>query len=209
MPPAKGGRGGGYQDSGDGKGRRKGGKGRGNDTWEHGEDFCTKQECEDGGETSGKGGRGKSRRGDGQKDWGSSQQSGTQRNSNWRGNSGGGNDAQYGSYSGLADAQGAYAAENPYGQFWGWQPMTQQVVSAPLWTEYAADDGTPYYYNARTGLTQWQKPEELLKQSENEVQRTSEGADPSAGGHGRGAGKGGDDGKRDDGGAWGIVLRES
>jgi len=154
---------------------------------------------EDNGETSGKGGRGKSRKGEGQKEWGSTQHSGSQRGSNWRGNSGGGKDSQYGSYSGLADAQGAYAAENPYGQFWGWQPMPQPVVAPPVWTEYAADDGTPYYYNARTGLTQWEKPQELKQPDTPEV-RGSDVADPSVGhGGSRGAGKGGDDGKRDDG----------
>ncbi len=31
----------------------------------------------------------------------------------------------------------------------------------PLWTEYKAEAGAAYYYNSRTGLTQWEKPPEL------------------------------------------------
>jgi len=45
-----------------------------------------------------------------------------------------------------------------------WQPMPQEPAPAPppkIWTEYAAPDATPYYYNCRTGLTQWDRPKEL------------------------------------------------
>jgi len=39
-------------------------------------------------------------------------------------------------------------------QFW-WQPMP------PLWSEFKTEDGTQYYYNSRTGRTQWERPPEL------------------------------------------------
>eukprot|EP00927_Polykrikos_kofoidii_P022474 TRINITY_DN2095_c0_g1_i2.p1 TRINITY_DN2095_c0_g1~~TRINITY_DN2095_c0_g1_i2.p1 ORF type:complete len:487 (-),score=119.55 TRINITY_DN2095_c0_g1_i2:84-1544(-) len=36
-----------------------------------------------------------------------------------------------------------------------------QLVLPPLWAEHATEDGTKYYYNSRTGLTQWERPPEL------------------------------------------------
>jgi len=46
-------------------------------------------------------------------------------------------------------------------QFWGWPSTPMQAPMMTVWTEYKADDGTPYYYNSRTGLTQWDRPPEL------------------------------------------------
>jgi len=34
-----------------------------------------------------------------------------------------------------------------------------------VWTEYHIGDGTPYYHNAMTGLTQWERPKELDPES--------------------------------------------
>lgn len=58
--------------------------------------------------------------------------------------------------------------------YWGWQPMQTMEPPAPaippplaqamlpqVWREYADTDGTPYYYNSKTGLTQWERPAEL------------------------------------------------
>lgn len=36
-----------------------------------------------------------------------------------------------------------------------------QPPMLPLWREYLDSDGTPYYYNSKTGLTQWERPQEL------------------------------------------------
>lgn len=42
--------------------------------------------------------------------------------------------------------------------YWsGWQ----QPAPLPLWREFADPDGTPYYYNSKTGLCQWDRPSEL------------------------------------------------
>eukprot|EP00929_Paragymnodinium_shiwhaense_P008589 TRINITY_DN112548_c0_g1_i1.p1 TRINITY_DN112548_c0_g1~~TRINITY_DN112548_c0_g1_i1.p1 ORF type:complete len:412 (+),score=99.59 TRINITY_DN112548_c0_g1_i1:150-1385(+) len=61
------------------------------------------------------------------------------------------------------------------GPLWGmqgWQPLIP-----PLWVEYKTQDGVPYYYNSRTGLTQWEKPAELNapKASEAALAVTSRG----------------------------------
>mmetsp|Transcript_47900 Transcript_47900/g.113834 ORF Transcript_47900/g.113834 Transcript_47900/m.113834 type:complete len:393 (+) Transcript_47900:61-1239(+) len=166
MPP-KGGRGG-YQESSDGKGgRRKGGKG--GDSWEH---------TEESGESTSKGGRGKGRKGDGpsrekgrggpadddrREDW---SQGNGQRGGSWRPGGGYSSEGQQG--PGQMAMQAPYAMDSSYagydGKYWGWQPC--MPMTPQLWTEYFADDGVPYYYNSRTGLTQWEKPPELQKPSE-------------------------------------------
>eukprot|EP00927_Polykrikos_kofoidii_P022473 TRINITY_DN2095_c0_g1_i1.p1 TRINITY_DN2095_c0_g1~~TRINITY_DN2095_c0_g1_i1.p1 ORF type:complete len:472 (-),score=103.66 TRINITY_DN2095_c0_g1_i1:112-1527(-) len=40
---------------------------------------------------------------------------------------------------------------------WGAQP----AASPPLWVEYTSDEGAKYYYNSKSGLTQWDQPPEL------------------------------------------------
>eukprot|EP00931_Biecheleriopsis_adriatica_P122178 TRINITY_DN97189_c0_g1_i1.p1 TRINITY_DN97189_c0_g1~~TRINITY_DN97189_c0_g1_i1.p1 ORF type:complete len:460 (-),score=105.08 TRINITY_DN97189_c0_g1_i1:62-1351(-) len=45
------------------------------------------------------------------------------------------------------------------GQYWNWQPLVQEMP--PLWREYADKDGEKYYYNSKTGLSQWERPAEL------------------------------------------------
>jgi len=42
---------------------------------------------------------------------------------------------------------------------WCWQPAALEMPQ--LWKEYADKDGTKYYYNSRTGLSQWDRPAEL------------------------------------------------
>jgi len=64
-----------------------------------------------------------------------------------------------------------YQGGNPfggadYGDMWGgWQstavPEPTLPLMPPLWTEYETEDGQKYYYNSRTGLTQWDRPPEL------------------------------------------------
>jgi len=46
---------------------------------------------------------------------------------------------------------------------WGWQPEppVPKVEMPPLWSEYSTPDGEVYYYNSKTGLTQWERPPEL------------------------------------------------
>lgn len=66
-------------------------------------------------------------------------------------------------YAGYAPAVG-YGGTLPGA--WGWQaqapqPMMPQFPLPPLWQEFKTEDGEPYYYNSRTGLTQWEKPKEL------------------------------------------------
>mmetsp|Transcript_3561 Transcript_3561/g.8262 ORF Transcript_3561/g.8262 Transcript_3561/m.8262 type:complete len:402 (+) Transcript_3561:170-1375(+) len=43
--------------------------------------------------------------------------------------------------------------------YWGWQAAP--IVALPLWREFTDTDGTPYYYNSKTGLCQWERPTEL------------------------------------------------
>ncbi|CAE8663351.1 unnamed protein product, partial [Polarella glacialis] len=45
-------------------------------------------------------------------------------------------------------------------QYWGWQQPAVQSLPT-LWKEYADKDGSKYYYNSKTGLTQWERPAEL------------------------------------------------
>eukprot|EP00927_Polykrikos_kofoidii_P022475 TRINITY_DN2095_c0_g2_i1.p1 TRINITY_DN2095_c0_g2~~TRINITY_DN2095_c0_g2_i1.p1 ORF type:complete len:464 (-),score=102.83 TRINITY_DN2095_c0_g2_i1:88-1479(-) len=56
------------------------------------------------------------------------------------------------------------AAFQPSGMFGNLNTQSlfggQHVVRA-LWEEYSTEEGTKYYYNSRTGLTQWEKPPEL------------------------------------------------
>jgi len=45
-------------------------------------------------------------------------------------------------------------------QFFNWQTALVQEMP-PLWREYADKDGQKYYYNSKTGLTQWERPAEM------------------------------------------------
>lgn len=45
-------------------------------------------------------------------------------------------------------------------QYWDWQQSLQPAIPL-LWREYADQDGQKYYYNCKTGLTQWERPPEL------------------------------------------------
>jgi len=47
---------------------------------------------------------------------------------------------------------------DPHAMGWNWPMMPQEV---PVWREYADKDGSKYYYNSKTGLSQWEKPAEL------------------------------------------------
>jgi len=52
---------------------------------------------------------------------------------------------------------GLYDYDALAAQYWSW-PIAEMP---PLWREYADKDGTKYYYNAKTGLTQWERPPDL------------------------------------------------
>ncbi|UKK00914.1 RNA-binding protein [Theileria orientalis] len=45
------------------------------------------------------------------------------------------------------------------------QPPKPQPSSSPLWQQFTTAEGVPYYYNVRTGQTQWQKPVEFTSTS--------------------------------------------
>lgn len=43
-----------------------------------------------------------------------------------------------------------------------WSAVAPKVAMPPMWTTYRTPDGQEYYYNSHTGLTQWDKPVELM-----------------------------------------------
>jgi len=86
---------------------------------------------------------------------------------------------------------------------WAW---SQGAPEVPTWLVYADPEGTPYYYNCRTGLSQWDKPEELRKKDreKNEakivsaasgLERTSVPREGGKGGQ-KGSGSGGKGGSK-------------
>jgi len=71
----------------------------------------------------------------------------------------------YGGYPGYGAAA---AAVNPYGASalqqqqtaYGQAPVAAVAKSAlpSAWTEHKTDDGIPYWHNATTGVSQWERP---------------------------------------------------
>eukprot|EP00397_Hematodinium_sp_SG-2012_P016882 GEMP01017238.1.p1 GENE.GEMP01017238.1~~GEMP01017238.1.p1 ORF type:complete len:432 (+),score=96.89 GEMP01017238.1:251-1546(+) len=64
----------------------------------------------------------------------------------------------------------SYSADRKKDGWWGMSPMewmeTQGYVygyeqAESVWTEYRNAEGIPYYHNALTGLTQWEKPKQM------------------------------------------------
>jgi len=56
-----------------------------------------------------------------------------------------------------------YSLGAHYGGGWGVGQAAQPPPPAmpPLWKEFKDEAGTPYYYNSKTGLSQWERPPEL------------------------------------------------
>eukprot|EP00747_Dinoflagellata_sp_TGD_P168917 gnl/TRDRNA2_/TRDRNA2_196502_c0_seq1.p1 gnl/TRDRNA2_/TRDRNA2_196502_c0~~gnl/TRDRNA2_/TRDRNA2_196502_c0_seq1.p1 ORF type:complete len:392 (-),score=108.16 gnl/TRDRNA2_/TRDRNA2_196502_c0_seq1:53-1228(-) len=106
----------------------------------------------------------------------------------------------YGGYGGYG-AAGYDGGMEAMAQYMGWQPMPPQLSRPPLWTEYRTEEGTPYYYNSRTGFTQWERPAELdapkvpadMMGGASELEKRIERARAAnAGPGGKGGGAGGD-----------------
>lgn len=115
---------------------------------------------EDKGRKEGKHGKGKNKKGDEwqgkARDWSSRDRAG-----NGGEESGEAKESRSQLSSNAPDFQpsGMYDYDALAAQYWSWQPFLQEMP--PLWREYADKDGTKYYYNAKTGLTQWERPAEL------------------------------------------------
>mmetsp|Transcript_62846 Transcript_62846/g.187370 ORF Transcript_62846/g.187370 Transcript_62846/m.187370 type:complete len:455 (-) Transcript_62846:107-1471(-) len=59
-------------------------------------------------------------------------------------------------------AYGAMPVAADMKQMWGWQgPGGMMPQMLPLWREYKDQNGVPYFYNSKTGLSQWERPAEL------------------------------------------------
>ena len=83
--------------------------------------------------------------------------------------------APYGGYGGGYHGRGGFAAgpyggAMPYGGYGGPEagypggampPMAPPPTTNGGWSAHVAPDGTPYYYNERTGVSQWERPAEL------------------------------------------------
>lgn len=57
----------------------------------------------------------------------------------------------YSAYPGAAPAVTAKAAA----------PASSTTKSSSVWTEHKTDDGIPYWYNASTGVSQWERPKNM------------------------------------------------
>eukprot|EP00933_Yihiella_yeosuensis_P011929 TRINITY_DN11980_c0_g1_i1.p1 TRINITY_DN11980_c0_g1~~TRINITY_DN11980_c0_g1_i1.p1 ORF type:complete len:390 (+),score=115.90 TRINITY_DN11980_c0_g1_i1:110-1279(+) len=97
--------------------------------------------------------------------------------------------------SGLGDSGGGYGSYVDYNsmaaQYWDWSSMVQTMP--PLWREYADKDGEKYYYNAKTGLCQWERPAELDAPPPPPVEPVM----PTGAASGSGGGSGGDQRRSD------------
>mmetsp|Transcript_11353 Transcript_11353/g.41543 ORF Transcript_11353/g.41543 Transcript_11353/m.41543 type:complete len:211 (+) Transcript_11353:372-1004(+) len=85
----------------------------------------------------------------------------------------GGYGGPYGGYGGGYGrggfAPGPYGGGMPYGGYGGPEGGYPGAAMPPMapppssggWSAHVAPDGTPYYYNERTGVSQWERPPEL------------------------------------------------
>eukprot|EP00930_Biecheleria_cincta_P075722 TRINITY_DN62905_c0_g1_i1.p1 TRINITY_DN62905_c0_g1~~TRINITY_DN62905_c0_g1_i1.p1 ORF type:complete len:352 (-),score=83.78 TRINITY_DN62905_c0_g1_i1:30-1085(-) len=73
---------------------------------------------------------------------------------------------------------GLFGDLNAMGSFWNW-PTGQEIQMPQIWREYADKDGSKYYYNSKTGLSQWERPQELGAPEPTPADEKSRGSLPS------------------------------
>jgi len=96
-------------------------------------------------------------------------------------------------------------------QLWNTPVATPWPPRSTIWNTYQSEDGTPYYHNSHTGLTQWDRPAELEPPKPVVEPRSAKASEDHQRDHGRTGGydRRTGDGPRDAGGGGGDRQNNS